>query len=424
MSNKIVLRILAFVLFVTISLMVAGCGDDDGVGNGDADDKEASPSTPPPSEPIKITIGNHSDLTGVSSNAMILVTRSLEDMVDYYNKENLIPGVELEVVTYDGQYNPANDIPGYHWLKERGADVFFTGIAPASITLKPLLEDDQMVMFSVTPPTKAFQPPGRVFAAGNTLAQWDATTVLKWVAENDPDFPLGRPAKVGGAFWAEDYGADCLAGAKKYAMAHPEQYEWVGGFLNDWSFIWDTEVEKLKNCDYVFPPIPMNQFVKQYRDAGYTAKFIGTDAHLAFLGMIDDADLWEEVDGMWFIKCGRWWNDKGEIVELTKKLLQIYHPDEADSIIRSGISYLGTQQVYIMLELIKETVETVGSDNFTPQAIYDTAQSFSITVDGCPHSYSETKRTSNDGLAVYEMRAAEKDIFRVHVEWLPIVYEP
>ncbi|MFC2027698.1 ABC transporter substrate-binding protein [Chloroflexota bacterium] len=421
MSNKTVLRILAFVLFITIATMVVGCSSDDEVSDGDAVDKEMSSATPAPSESIKITIGNHSDLTGVSSNAMILVTRSLEDMADYYNEENLIPGVELEVITYDGQYNPAYDIPGYHWLKERGADVFFTGIAPASITLKPLLEDDQMVMFTVTPPTKAFQPPGRVFAAGNTLAQWDATTVLKWVTENDPDFPADRPAKVGGAFWSEDYGADCLAGAKGYALAHPEQYEWEGGFLNEWSFIWDTEVQKLKDCDYVFPPIPLNQFVRQYRDAGYTAKFIGTDAHLAFLGMIDDADLWEELDGMWFIKCGQWWNDEGEIVELTKQLLQKYHPDEADSIIRSGISYLGTQQVYIMLELIKETVETVGVDNFFPSAIYDTAQSFSITVDGCPHSYGETKRTSNDGLAVYQMRAAEKDIFRVHVEWLPIV---
>jgi len=47
---------------------------------------------------------------------------ALEDLVAYYNDSDLIPGVRLEVVVYDGQWDPARDIPGYEWLRGRGAD--------------------------------------------------------------------------------------------------------------------------------------------------------------------------------------------------------------------------------------------------------------------------------------------------------------
>ncbi|NQT73005.1 MAG: ABC transporter substrate-binding protein [Chloroflexi bacterium] len=80
--------------------------------------KKIEPTSTATQELVTITIGNLSDLTGVSSNAMGVVNIALEDTVEYYNERNLIPGVELEVITYDGQYNPSNDIPGYEWLKE------------------------------------------------------------------------------------------------------------------------------------------------------------------------------------------------------------------------------------------------------------------------------------------------------------------
>ncbi|MCP4612749.1 MAG: ABC transporter substrate-binding protein, partial [Planctomycetes bacterium] len=97
--------------------------------------------TPTPSaikaqETVKITIGNLSDLTGVSANAMGIINMALEDTVEYYNEQNLIPGVELEVITYDGQFNPARDISGYEWLKENGADLIFTAVPPTAVTLK------------------------------------------------------------------------------------------------------------------------------------------------------------------------------------------------------------------------------------------------------------------------------------------------
>lgn len=410
-----------FVLGLMVSMLfLAACGD----GNGDNGDITSTPPPSPTREPIVITIGNHTDMTGVSSTAMIVITKALEDMAAYYTDEQLVPGVNFNVITFDGSYNPAYDIPGYEELKRKGADLFFGNAAPTPVSLKHLLERDKLVFFTAAPPTEAFIPPGWVFACGNTLIQWSSATLLKWIAANDRDFPRDRPATIGGAFWNENYGQDFLAGAEAYVMAHLEQYEWAGGFLSDWSFVWDEEIEALKDCDYVLPPLPPNQFVKQYRKGGGKAKLIGSDAHIAFLTEIERDDSWSDFDGMWLVMSAQWWNDTGEIVDLTKTLLQTYRPDEMDEIIETGIAYLSTQQIYVMLELIKEASASVGPENLNSQAIFDAAKSFSITVDGCPHSYNENKRTSSDALSVYEIDAAKKDIFREGPSWLPVVYKP
>lgn len=216
-----------------------------------------------------------------------------------------------------------------------------------------------------------------------------------------------------------------LAGLEAYVKAHPDQFEWAGAHLTTFgSFNWDTEVEALKDCDYVIPPVPMTSFVRQYRDLGYTATFIGSDAHLAFFGLLDEADLWDECDGMLFSRETPWWNEEGDMISLTKEILYENRPDDAEKTMRSGYGYLTVSSAYIMLELIAETVESVGPRNFTSQALYDTAQSFSLTYDGCEHSYTETKRYSTNSHAMYELRAADKDIFRLSPEWYPIECVP
>ncbi len=408
--------LLLFALLLVLGAMACGNSDETPTPK-----PTLTPTAEPTREPVTITIGNHTDNTGVSSNAMAIITMALEDMVTYYNDQKLIPGVEFKVLTYDGQYNPARDIPGYEWLKERGADLFFSGVASIAVTLKNYLEEDKIVLFTLAPTEEVLVPPGYVFSPGQTLGKMASYSLLKWIAENDPDFPTDRPAKIGGAYWAESFGESILAGAEEYTETHPDQYEWEGGYLTNFTFAWGPEVEALKDCDYVLPPIVMASFVEEYRNAGHTAKFIGTDAQTAFFGMIDDKDLWEEVDSMLLFRHSRWWNEEGTVIDLNKKLLYEYHTDDAEKIIREGSGYLAVYAVYILFELIADAVEAVGSENFNSQAIYDSAQSFSLTIDGdrCA-SFSETKRAAQDYFAIYEIHGAEQDLFRISPEWVPI----
>jgi len=170
----------------------------------------------------------------------------------------------------------------------------------------------------------------------------------------------------------------------------------------------------------------MTSFAREYRNAGYTAKFIGTHGHMGMFGLVDDANLWDELDGMLFIRASRWWNEEDEEVNLAKKLLYENHAGEADAIIRSGSGYLGgVVKAYMMLEIVSDAVEAVGPEGFDSQALYNAAESFSLITDGLvKESFSETIRASTNYLGMYELRMGEKDCFRVDPDWLPIVNEP
>lgn len=395
---------------------------------------ESSPPTSPemertgeptPASNVEIVIGNLTDLTGVAASAVGMVNMALEDMVAYYNLKDLVPGVELKVVTFDGQFDPSRDIPGYEWLKREGADMIFTPFPSTATTLKQRAADDGMVLFSLAPSEEALNPPGHVFCIGSAYGRELMYTLLDWIANNDADFPAARPAKLGGAYWKEDYGEQILAGAEEYASAHPAEYEWVGGYLTGFTFSWSFEVEELKKCDYVLPPVPMNYFVEQYRQAGYKGKFIGTDAHIAFLDPIHDAGLWDEVNGMLIVNVPHWWNEEGEVINLIKLILHNRRPNEAADIIRSGNGYLAATPLYVMLEIVRNAVDEVGRRNFNSQALYDAATSYSMVRDGYEvYSLTEDKRSAVNYLGMYELSAAEQDVMRIGSDWIPVRRSP
>lgn len=424
-------QLITTLLAVAVLTIMIACDTDKGPSSAETGSFQISstPSvslTPEPGqpEPIQITIGNLTDLTGPGANAMSYATMALEDMVAYYNENHVIPGIEFKVVTFDGQFDPSQDIPGYEWLKKKGADVIISPVPSAAVILKPFLEEDGITLFALSPTEQAIDPPGYVISPANVLCRPQSYTLLRWIAENDPDFPRDRPARIGGAFWAESYGASLLAGAKEYARLHPDQYEWKGSHLTGITFNWAVEVEALRNCDYVIPPVPMTQFVEQYRNAGYKAKFVGFDAHLGFLGMIDTAGLWEEVEGMIFIKPGQWWNDEGQMMDLARELLNTRRAGESDSIMKAGVGYQAINGIYVMFELIADAMEQSPPGGFTPQAVYDAAADFSVNIDGCIHRLNSTRRVAADCVSVYELRAGEKDIFRLNDGWITVVTDP
>ncbi len=382
-----------------------------------------TPIPPPTPETLVITIGNFTDMTGVWSHTMRVVDMALNDMVRYYNEQDLIPGVELEVIAYDGQYNPAQDIPGYEWLKQKGSDLIFVPVPATPITLKSRADADGIPIFTHHVDEEYGIPPGYVFGL-STYPQYTAFTILKWIAENDWDYETKGPAKIGGAAWSEAFSIEFMDAVDEYTTAHPEQFEFEGAYLKNFTFEWDSEIEALKNCDYLFPPTPMHTFVRDFIEAGHETTFIGTDTHTEFMDWINGMDLWDKIDGILIALPNRWWNETGPIIDLTNSLLNEYHPDEAVDIIRKGSGYLATYDVFVMLEIIRGTVEATGSEAFNSQALYEATKSFSGTIGGLGFSFSETKRTGLDYLGIYELSAADEEFVRADPDWIPIVQTP
>ncbi len=376
-------------------------------------------------EPVKITIGNLTDLTGPGASAVSNIDMALGDLTAYYNENNLIPGVRFRVITYDGQFDPSNDIPGYEWLKERGADLIYTGVPDTPLTLKPIVDKENMPLFAASGYQEMLDPPGYVFVMG-PIPEHQAYTLLNWIAENDWDYESKGPAKIGAASWIDGYSQSFIAAMEKYTEAHPDQFEWVGGYLTNFTFTWGPEVEALKNCDYVFPCAMPIAFMREYRSADGTAKFIGADVHTTFLHMITEAELWDKIDGMLFIKTSLWWNEDGELINLAKKLLYENHPDEAEDIIRTGSGYLSISGVfYPMLEMIASAVKAVGADNFDSQALYDAAKSYSLVIDGVERtSFTQIRRYGLTNFTIYEASAVEEDLIRADENWIPLLIEP
>ena len=420
MNHSFKLVSITFLVMIVVMLLLMAC-----------DDKPPTPLPKPKStvstdqQSETITIGNYTDMTGVASTALQYSNMALEDMVAYYNDQNLIPNIEFHVIHFDGQYNPANNVYGYEWLKDNGADVIFSSVPLDVHVLKSHLLKDDIILFLLAAAEDVPDPSEHIYPLGDTLSKFHSYTLLKWIAENDPDFPKDRPAKIGGASWMDELQSrSLLEGAQEYAKAHPEQFEWIGGYLTEFTFIWDTQVESLRDCDYVLPPVPMEQFVSQYRAAGYEARFIGCSPHIAFLQQIHEKNLWDVIDGMWVIKNNRWWNEESEMIDLINKLLHENHADDVDEIIQSGIGYLAAYNVYMMLELIADAVENSSSGSFNSQAVRDAAQSFTLTIDGIQsNGIIEANLTSSNCLSIYEAHGDAQDLFRIRETCCPIVRE-
>ena len=216
--NKYIVFILA-ILLLMLPLLVA-CGSDD---EGENEELVPSEQPTPTQKDVKIVLGHITDLTGPGANAMSIVEAGLEDAVSYFNDNNLIPGVTVEVVSYDNQYDPSKDIPGYQRMLDRGADIIIANMPQTPIILKPFVDADEVLVFSMPYTEEGFLPPGYAFSL-NVPTSAFGTTMMKWIAENDPDFPKDRPAKFGAVNWDEPQSRSVFDGAEAYAEAHPDQF--------------------------------------------------------------------------------------------------------------------------------------------------------------------------------------------------------
>lgn len=419
---KLSILILALIIAIVPLLTACGGGDDDEEENGTTQPAATSGS----GDDVTINIGNLSDFTGPTAKADEIINAALADVVKYYNDNDLIPGAKLEVIDYDSQYDPGKFVPGYKWLMERGADLIFTPVPGSPEILRTRLEEDGVIMFTPSADKKDLVPPGNIFLP-TTIPQDGAYTIMKWIAENDPDFPTDRPAKIGAVGWSTPYNLALHEGAEEYADAHPDQYDWQGAYTSPpGTFTWTPEVEALKDCDYVMPPIHMGNYVREYRIAGHGAKFIGSGAQAAFLYLINDAHLWPEIDDMLFFGITAWWNDDTEAAQFMRdRLFENHSQTEAEEIMSDGSAYGAIDALNQMVEIIRNAVEAVGPENFSSEALYEAAISYEQVSDGVVRaSYSDTKRAALDMLPVYEVDAEAKDLLMVSDGDIPLVREP
>ncbi len=437
-SGKLGILFLAALLLIIP--LLAACSDDDETEEPTTTvtptgEPTTVPTTEtPPAEDVVITIGNLTDFTGPTAVMNESVNAGLKDLVQYFNEENLIPGITLEIESFDGAMDPSKDITGYEWLKERGADLMVCSLPQYGITLGSRLVEDEIPLFSLSAADEvAKADPGWAFLM-NTQTDAIGYTSLKWIADNHWDWETKGPAKIGGASWNESWSGGIMRGMEDYANAHPEQFEWVAGFLGNYNFTWGPEVDALKDADYVMPAVTGGgflSFVKEYRQAGGEAQFICNEGNTASLALITEASAWGLIDGALVMQANRAFAEGTEITDLFMEITARYHDDPEGLLGAVGRgNFLGSwRQWYGILTLIKTAVENAGgAQNFTSQDLYDTANGFSMSWEGVPEwGWTPEKRTAWNAMAMYEYQASDESVIPYNGEepvWNPIVYEP
>ena len=86
----------------------------------------------------------------------------------------------------------------------------------------------------------------------------------------------------------------------------------------------------------------------------------------------------------------------------------------------------------MICDIIRQTVERVGAENFSTEALVETAKSWSFTYENIEKfsNFTETKRFSQNYYAIYEFSVDQSNprsweyLTRVDPDWIPQVTNP
>jgi ABC-type branched-subunit amino acid transport system substrate-binding protein len=375
---------------------------------------------------VTITIGELTDLTGPASPAVATIHYALEDMVRYYNDEGLIPGVKLNVATWDTQYDPSRDVPGYDWVREKGARLIVAVTPQDALILKPFAERDKVAVAALGTDPGLLEPPGWVFCMSNSQGM-EAKTLLKWIADQVWNYGQGAVPKVGLVAWNDATSKDLEEAIKGYCQAHSDKFQYAGGILAPMgTMMWGGQVDALKGCDYIFA---FGQggcsFIQEFRGRGYHATFIDAGTFSMMESYVVNTLGWQGLDGIFSANSTPGWNDNTTIVNLAKELLSKYRPGQAKDIVDAGFAYVGgVHNLVATFQILQQAMEKVGAKNFNGQAYYDAAVKFETggpLYEGYPQwGFSATKRYLVDDSVIFKFSAEEKELVKI-TDWLPLV---
>lgn len=404
--------IACFLALALIAVLGAGCGDD-----GDGGE-------------VTIVIGEVTDLTGSASTACVPVHYATEDVLKYFNEQGFIPGVELKLVTYDTSYQPAKDVPGYEWCKERGAEVIITSLPTTGEVLKAFADKDKVVQLALGNTEPMIEPPGWTLCCAAPMEE-QVTTLLKWISEEHWNYEAeGRLPKMGLVQWAAAVGIAFEKGFTKYINAHQDEFEFVDVILAPPGTMgYGPEADAVKDCDYIVAPTLVGgALIRDYLARGYSgATFCAGMSAGSFRGFFVKMVGWEKLDGFLTMEmCRQQGEEQYPMVALPYDLLRKYHTaSEAEELISAGTGYTAAfTTIYPLFQILQEAIAEVGAENFNGQAYYDAALDFEVQYEGFPKwYYTETVRYLVHDLAVYEWSAATEGVVRKS-DWLPLVPVP
>ena len=127
-----------------------------------------APQTALPTGEKVVEIGGLPVLTGGGGSADQPAFLGFQDYIRYFNEEEGIPGVTVELVWRDSATDIQRFLSGYEMLADRGVPVIWSDLTIAYGGLGARLEKDQIPFLAGGPTATAVYPPGWMFGAWAT----------------------------------------------------------------------------------------------------------------------------------------------------------------------------------------------------------------------------------------------------------------
>jgi len=367
-------------------------------------------------------------LSGAAATAFIPTKIQSEAFIRYINAEEPIPGVELEVITYDNQYDPSEAIPSYLDLVDRGAKFIAWADSTCATNIQSVTTEDKFLVFAGNGTEAILEDPGYTFCCSMPFA-YCTEGFMRWLEDDWSDYPT-KP-KVGCFGWNMSFGIDHATGAEDYADAHPDKFDWVGTELAPYGTAsWATEVEKLKDCDYIVIGAFAGgaaSFINEFSGKGYDTIFVHSDPVMGFWNSVTLPTCGsEELDGdIWSCMARYYRTDPGEIGDIiTDKLIPTYCTAEEAEAFQNTAPYSCVANLcndYFVVEVIREAVSNLEDPaDLTSEIMYDTifSEDFDFELEGYPDfTYTKESPVMMRWTRIYEYSATLGDFERAS-DWI------
>ena len=360
------MAVVVLVALVAVLPVLAGCA------GGDEDENT-------------VILGWLGDETGVSAAAFKEVRYGLLDYLATMEKTNPIPGVKIEVLTYDTRLESGRVPTGYQWLKGQGMDVLIQWSPGAYAMTLENQKNDSIASFCTTA-YPATQDSGWVYSWGPSefdQGQWLAQALV----DDWDETTEGRTIKVGYVDVAGYSSANfCREGIEAWIAqnAGAMDYKVVQGGSSQTA--WASEIDALKDRDVIVFATPATagaSFLNEVRARGYTGRLQATAfSFLSYLTLIKNSVGAAGLDGIRIPHAYTLFTEGSDFALQAKEALYELRPAEADTL-KGGTTWIsGWIYGFILSEAIRHAADTAGSENVNAEAIHEALDSLEIEIPG------------------------------------------
>ncbi|MDM8001276.1 MAG: ABC transporter substrate-binding protein [Dehalococcoidia bacterium] len=376
-----------------------------------------------------ILLGIMADFTGTAGTAMQPTIAACEEYLTKVvpNSDNPFEGVKVRFTRFDTQLDYSKVTGGYEELKSRGVDMMIIMNAQDKELLGDRPEEDGIPVI------------GTMGLQSMLADEWSITTwspiqtqgeVEMLFIMDDWDYEgTGRSPRVGHVGYTLVSSTYYQEGINKVRNAYPDKFEWVGferGALGN--VVWNAEVGRLKNCDYIIVSTAgamVSSFVRQARFGGYTGKFItGMEGFPGFWPLVvsEMAGSLDKLYGCYYVSWWPWWDEDVPIIQECKDYINKYHAADADLLLHSSAVISGFELGKAIEMAIRYAVDTVGAENVSRAALKDGLFSIDVQLDGYINRWQTSKGCSN--ALQWKQRAFVYNLSEDKFVPLATVYDP